>query len=120
MTAAPASSWSSEVFAPLVDAGILETVTTFLANGGSIEATARAMFVHPNTVRYRLRRAGEVTGLSPNDARHAYTYRIALTLGRLQAPEHPRNNRFVGTLQDSTGKSSSASQARHGPASRAE
>ncbi|HSV41149.1 MAG TPA: helix-turn-helix domain-containing protein [Nocardioidaceae bacterium] len=76
-----------EVFVPLVEAGIVDTVSTFLANGSSIEATARALFVHANTVRYRLRRAGDVTGLSPNDARHAYTFRLALTLGRLQPPE---------------------------------
>jgi hypothetical protein len=77
----------TEVYHPLVDAGVLETVATFLANGGSIEATARAMFVHANTVRYRLRRAAEVTGFTANDARHSYTYRVALTLGRLQAPD---------------------------------
>ena len=51
------------------------------------EGTARAMFVHPNTVRYRLRRAAEVTGLTPSDPRHAYTYRVALTLGRLTEPD---------------------------------
>jgi len=79
----------TEVFIPLVDAGIVDTVSMFLANGSSIEATARAMFVHANTVRYRLRRAGEITGLTPNDPRHSYTYRVALTLGRLQAPETP-------------------------------
>ncbi len=45
------------------------------------------MFVHPNTVRYRLKRAAEVTGLSVTDPRHAYTYRVALTLGRLTAPD---------------------------------
>jgi sugar diacid utilization regulator len=75
----------TEVYRPLADAGsaVLETVSAFLDHGGSIEGTARAMFVHANTVRYRLRRAGEVTGLSPGDARHAYTYRVALTLGRL-------------------------------------
>ena len=74
---------------PLVEAGsaMLETVSSFLDHGGSIEGTARAMFVHANTVRYRLRRAAEVTGLTPNDPRHAYTYRVALTLGRLTAPD---------------------------------
>jgi DNA-binding PucR family transcriptional regulator len=74
-----------EVFRPLAEAGssVLETVTAFLDHGGSVEGTARAMFVHANTVRYRLRRAAEVTGLSPGDPRHAYTYRVALTLGRL-------------------------------------
>ena len=79
----------TEVFVPLREAGTstLDTVAAFLDHGGSIEGTARAMFVHPNTVRYRLRRAAEVTGLSAGDPRHAYTYRLALTLGRLTAPE---------------------------------
>jgi DNA-binding PucR family transcriptional regulator len=45
------------------------------------------MFVHANTVRYRLRRAAEVTGLTTSDPRHTYTYRVALTLGRLTAPD---------------------------------
>jgi DNA-binding PucR family transcriptional regulator len=83
-----------EVFAPLSQAGAatLDTVSAFFEHGGSIEGTARAMFVHANTVRYRLRRAAEITGLSPSDPRHAYVYRIALTLGRLAAPDsvaHP-------------------------------
>ncbi len=78
-----------EVYLPLAGAGAptLDTVSGFLDHGGSIEGTARAMFVHANTVRYRLRRAAEVTGLSPSDPRHAYTYRVALTLGRLTAPD---------------------------------
>ncbi len=78
-----------EVYLPLAGAGAptLDTVSEFFDHGGSIEGTARAMFVHANTVRYRLRRAAEVTGLSPSDPRHAYTYRVALTLGRLAAPD---------------------------------
>ena len=78
-----------DVYTPLLDAGssILDTVATFLDQGGSIEATSRAMFIHANTVRYRLRRATEVTGLSPSDPRHSYIYRLALTLGRLSAPD---------------------------------
>jgi sugar diacid utilization regulator len=78
-----------EVYRPLAEAGTatLDTVSAFFDHGGSMEATARALYVHPNTVRYRLRRAGEATGLTPTDPRHAYTYRIALTLGRLSAPD---------------------------------
>jgi sugar diacid utilization regulator len=78
-----------EVYRPLADAGtpMLDTVAAFLDHGGSIEGTARAMFVHANTVRYRLKRAAEITGMAPSDPRHAYTYRVALTLGRLAAPE---------------------------------
>ena len=78
-----------EVYRPLAEAGapMLDTVAAFLDHGGSIEGTARSMFVHANTVRYRLKRASEITGMSPRDPRHAYTYRVALTLGRLAAPE---------------------------------
>lgn len=78
-----------EVFRPLLEAGepTLDTVSAYLDHGGSVEATARAMFVHANTVRYRLKRAAEATGLSVSDPRHSYTYRVALTLGRLSPPE---------------------------------
>jgi DNA-binding PucR family transcriptional regulator len=47
------------------------------------------LFVHANTVRYRLRRITELSGYSPSNPRHAYTLRIALTLGRLQGDEPP-------------------------------
>ncbi|HSE08293.1 MAG TPA: helix-turn-helix domain-containing protein [Nocardioidaceae bacterium] len=79
----------TNVYRPLFEAGhaTLDTVSTFLDHGGSIEATARAMFVHANTVRYRLRRAADVTGLTATDPRDSYTYRVALTLGRLHPPE---------------------------------
>jgi hypothetical protein len=75
------------VYRPLAKAGdvLLETVTAFLEVGGSLEATARALFVHPNTVRYRLRRVGELCGESPTTPRGAYAIHIALTLGRLEA-----------------------------------
>jgi len=74
-----------EVFTPLVDAGgdLLETCVGFLDHSGSIEATARELFVHPNTVRYRIKRIHEVTGYSPATARDAYVLRLAVTLGRL-------------------------------------
>jgi hypothetical protein len=74
------------IYQPLLGAGheLLETLTAFLDQGGSIEGTGRALFVHPNTVRYRLRRIHDVTGLAPGKARDAFTLRIALALGRLQ------------------------------------
>ncbi len=74
-----------DLYDPLVAAGggLAETLVTFLDQGLSVEAAARALFVHANTVRYRLRRIHEVTGYSPNDPRDAYALRLALTLGRL-------------------------------------
>lgn len=75
-----------EVYAPLAEApALLETVTTYLERAPSIESTARALFVHPNTVRYRLRRATELCGQLPSDPRGGSTLRIALALGRLAA-----------------------------------
>ena len=55
----------------------------FLDQGSSVEAAARTLFVHANTVRYRLRRVHEVTGYSPTHPREAYALRLSLTLGRL-------------------------------------
>ncbi|WP_018656921.1 PucR family transcriptional regulator [Actinomadura flavalba] len=76
-----------EVYHPMLAAGapLLDTLTTYLEQGSSLEATARLLFVHPNTVRYRLRRVTELTGLAPADGRNAFTLRIALALGRFAA-----------------------------------
>lgn len=67
----------------LSDAGLYDTACAYLERTPSLEATARALFVHTNTVRYRLRRITEITGWSPTDARGAFTLRLALALGRL-------------------------------------
>ena len=82
----------ADVYTPLQGAGpeTIETLTAFLDQGGSIEGTARILFVHPNTVRYRLRRVLDLTGLAPGDARNAFTLRIALVLGRLGPPDSTR------------------------------
>ncbi len=74
-----------EAYLPLVDAGgeLLATAEAFLERSGSIEGAARLLFVHANTVRYRLRRITDVTGISPTDPRGAFTLRLALALGRL-------------------------------------
>ncbi len=78
-----------QVYRPLAEAGssVLETVEAYLAGGSSVEGSARSLFVHANTVRYRLKRAAELTSLEPTDPRDSYTLRIGLTLGRLAPPE---------------------------------
>ncbi|HVY09835.1 MAG TPA: helix-turn-helix domain-containing protein [Mycobacteriales bacterium] len=62
---------------------LLSTVDAYVASGGSIEATARSLFVHPNTVRYRLRRIEEVCGYDITGGRDRYVVQVALTLGRI-------------------------------------
>ncbi|MDQ2847010.1 MAG: helix-turn-helix domain-containing protein, partial [Actinomycetota bacterium] len=74
------------VFAPLDVPGspLLETLDTYLTYSGALEPAARALFVHPNTMRYRLRRIAELTGRDPWDGRDQFALRVALVLGRLR------------------------------------
>ncbi len=74
-----------DLYQPLVRHGgdLLGTLEAFFEERGSIEATARRLYVHANTVRYRLTRVEDLTGFSPSDPRDAYALRLALTLGRL-------------------------------------
>ena len=73
-----------EVYVPLSGAKetLIDTLTAYFQHGQSLEAAARALFVHPNTVRYRLRQAAELTGLSATDPREGLTLQLALVLGR--------------------------------------
>lgn len=75
-------------YRPLADAdsSLLETAVTYLQFGRSVEGAARALFVHPNTVRYRLRRVSEVTGWDPVDPREAFVLQVAIAAGRLAVP----------------------------------
>ena len=75
----------SDVYEPLVSGGhaLLDTLATYLEQGSSLEATARLLFVHPNTVRYRLRRVAELTDYVPSAGRDGFTLWVALALGRL-------------------------------------
>ena len=78
---------AERVAVPLQTAGgeVLDTVRAVLASGGNLEATARALFVHPNTVRYRLKRATELTGWSATDPRGGWTLQVALALSALES-----------------------------------
>jgi DNA-binding PucR family transcriptional regulator len=74
-----------DVYEPLLAGGpaLVDTLTTYLEQGSSLEATARLLFVHPNTVRYRLRRVAELTGFTPSEGRDAFALWVAVVLGRL-------------------------------------
>jgi DNA-binding PucR family transcriptional regulator len=74
-----------DVYRPLLAAGgpLLETLSTYLSEGSSLEGAARMLYVHPNTVRYRLRRIAAVTGWDPAEAREGFVLQIAVALGLL-------------------------------------
>ena len=66
---------------------LLETADVFLASGHSLEQTARLLFVHPNTVRYRLGRIGDLTGYDLQHPRDAMAAGLALAYARLADDE---------------------------------
>lgn len=68
---------------------LLETLWCYLDNGRSLEATARELFVHPNTVRYRLKKVSEVIGWNATGAREALILQSALIAGSI-AQHGPR------------------------------
>ena len=64
------------------------TLWSYLDSGRSLEATARELFVHPNTVRYRLKRVSEVIGWDATGARESLILQSALILGSIADQEH--------------------------------
>lgn len=64
-------SFCRTVLGPLADRAQreeLRTLEEFLRAHGSVNAVARALFLHRNTVRQRLKRIGELTGADLEDA----------------------------------------------------
>ncbi|MGG7103786.1 PucR family transcriptional regulator [Rhodococcus sp. 24CO] len=82
---------------PLAESGsvLTDTLDTYLDCGGAVETCARQLFVHPNTVRYRLKRITEVTGRDPTNPRDAYVLRIAATVGRLSEIDNKSDTTFT-------------------------
>lgn len=79
------STLINRIYRPLLDhsSELLTTLWCYLDNGRSLEATARELFVHPNTVRYRLKRISEVIGYDATGAREALILQSALVVGAI-------------------------------------
>lgn len=73
---------------------LLMTLWAYLDNGRSLEATARELFVHPNTVRYRLKRIAETIGWDATGPREALILQSALIVGAIQQPESQRRRKL--------------------------
>jgi GAF domain-containing protein len=65
-------------------ARLVETLERFLTDRGSVAASARALYIHPNTVRQRLERIERVTGLDLAKE-DLLSLELALKLARLHA-----------------------------------
>jgi hypothetical protein len=77
-----------EVYRPLTAAGgdLVATAAAYLEGGGSVEGAGRALFLHPNTVRYRMRKITDAVGYDLTSPREGLVVRLALLLGRATPP----------------------------------
>src|SRR2546429_659688 len=67
-------------------ADLIKTLDAFIRLHGSVNAVARDLFLHRNTVRQRLRRIGQLTGADLADPNDRLALQLAL-IGR-EALEH--------------------------------
>ena len=63
---------------------------TYLDTGRSLESTARELFVHANTVRYRLKRISELIGWDATGSREAFILQVAMVLGSMTETDEKR------------------------------
>lgn len=73
--------------------GLMETAEAYLRNGRVIESTARELFVHANTVRYRLAKIAELIGYDLGVPREAWVVEVGLALGRIEGASSPTRPR---------------------------
>ncbi|MFI5718573.1 PucR family transcriptional regulator [Nocardia sp. NPDC051750] len=59
---------------------LIRTLRIHIANNLNRQRTARVLHIHPNTVDYRLKRIGELTGLDANEAPGLWYLRSALVV----------------------------------------
>ncbi len=67
---------------------LASTLRTFIALGGNLQSTAEALFLHRNSVSYRLQRVEALTGVDPRDrqARLALTAAFAIAEPEIMQP----------------------------------
>ena len=62
-------------------ADLRTTLATWLAKDGDVRATAAELHLHPNSVRYRLQRAAQLSGIDLDDPLQRLVAHLALTSG---------------------------------------
>jgi len=76
---------------------LLATLEAWFAHDFDRRATAEALSIHRNTLDYRLRRVGDLTGLALDSARGLQAAGAALVSRRLRASGKPTAGRLTGS-----------------------
>jgi carbohydrate diacid regulator len=61
-----------------LDHETLSTIQCFFENNLNVSETSRKLFVHRNTLVYRLEKIRKLTGLDLREFEHAITFKVAL------------------------------------------
>ncbi|MBQ8815061.1 MAG: helix-turn-helix domain-containing protein [Lachnospiraceae bacterium] len=85
------ASFAKDIFGeelPVLDDELLSTINRFFKNSLNISETARQLYLHRNTLVYRLERVQKMTGLDIRNFEDALTFRIAwMAASRIQSIE---------------------------------
>jgi len=65
------------------DSELVRTLEVFFEQDGNIKKTAEKMYVHYNTIRYRIERIQAITGMDLNNGHHKLDLQIGLKISRL-------------------------------------
>jgi hypothetical protein len=86
----------NKIYRPLAknSPDLLETLVAYLESGRSLELTSRELFVHSNTVRYRLKRISELIGWDATGARESFVLQVATVLGAMTEHEQGTRKRW--------------------------
>lgn len=74
----------------------LETVKCFFDNNLNVSETARQLYIHRNTLMYRLEKVKKLTGLDVRIFDHAVIFKLAMVIHR-----HIRYKGNISTAPDS-------------------
>lgn len=84
-------AFAAEILAPLRTGAaaddLEELVLAYIASGGNLNAVARSLAIHRNTVQYKLNRASRLLGMDLHHAENQFTFWLASRLellGRVQ------------------------------------
>lgn len=66
---------------------LLQTLSAYFANGGNLSQTAEALFVHRNTLQYRMERIAQISALDLANPETKLAVHLALKAYRLLHPE---------------------------------
>ena len=65
------------------DTNLIDTLAAYFFHNEDINATAKTLFVHPNTVRYRLERAAELLDCDLGSTDQRFQIYLALKIASL-------------------------------------